>query len=385
MSPSLIGDALGVHETEPQQVRTPQPGLTRRDALVRGAGAVVLSGVAVVGGTWLYDPVGDAGLQDLEHETRRLDNYFDRIDFPASSPRVSVAVGSNDDNTERLVRTAVHGLDADKGMARFISRKDVVLIKPNIGFDRPPRLAATTNPEVVRSVVRLCRDAGAREIIVADNPIESPEACFAKSGIRHAAVSEGAKVILPARTHFEDLVIRPVPPDPGRGEALGRWSVFYRPLVNATKVIGVAPIKDHNLCSASMNLKNFYGLLGGRRNQFHQAIHDIISDLALMMSPTLVIADGTRVMMRNGPTGGRPSDVTPGGEIGKPTVVASVDPVACDAWCYRHLLGRDPAKLAYLHAAEQKIKKQIAEGWNRFATSDWQAYQRQGLIKRTGV
>ena len=41
-----------------------------------------------------------------------------------------------------------------------------------------------------------------------------------------------------------------------------------------------------------MTMKNWYGLLGGRRNQFHQDIHGIVSDLALMMKPTLTILDG---------------------------------------------------------------------------------------------
>jgi uncharacterized protein (DUF362 family) len=134
-----------------------------------------------------------------------------------------------------------------------------------------------------------------------------------------------------------------------------------------------------------MNLKNWYGLLGGRRNQFHQAIHHIVSDLGMMMSPTLVIADGTRVMMRNGPTGGRATDVKPGGELGRPTIVASVDPVACDAWCYQHLLGRDPATLAYLEMAQRKIGEQVAGGTKRFGQRDWQTYDRQGLITTTNV
>ena len=53
-----------------------------------------------------------------------------------------------------------------------------------------------------------------------------------------------------------------------------------------------------------MTMKNWYGLLGGRRNQFHQHIHSIVSDFALMMKPTLVILDGMNVLMSNGPTGG---------------------------------------------------------------------------------
>ncbi|MBN2563379.1 MAG: DUF362 domain-containing protein [Phycisphaerae bacterium] len=374
--------------------------LTRRELLARGAGAVAVAGVAAAGGYMLYDPKGDAGLRKPSDVTLRLKDYFAEIDFPAASPRISVATGSEQavatgsdeavaarrrQAVEKMVRAAVGGLDASAGMGRFVSKGDVVLIKPNVGFDRPPHLGATTNPDVLRAVIRLCDDAGAREVIVADNPIEAPEACFARSQIGRVAEETGARVILPSGASFETLVIRDGRPDASRGEALGRWQVFYRPLAEATKVIGVAPIKDHNLCGASMNLKNWYGLLGGRRNQFHQAIHDIVSDLGMMMSPTLVIADGTRVMMRNGPTGGRTSDVKPGGEWGRPAIVASVDPVACDAWCYRHLLGRDPAKLTYLDLAHRKIQAEIAGGRRRFGERDWQVYDRQGKVIITDV
>jgi len=355
--------------------------LTRRELLQRGAGAVIAAGLAAAGGYALYDPKGNRGLRTANDAALKLKNYFADIDFPASSPRLSIATGGPE-SMEKLVRAAIGGLDPSQGIKRFIAKGDVVLIKPNVGFDRAPHLGATTNPEVLRWTIRLCNEAGAGRVIIADNPIESPDACFSKSGIKEIADAEGAKVMLPAENTFATLAIRDRAPDPTRGEALGRWQLFHRPLADATKVIGLAPIKDHNLCGASMNLKNWYGLLGGRRNQFHQAIHNIISDLGLMMSPTLVIADGTRVMMRNGPTGGRTTDVKPGGEIGRPTIVASVDPVACDAWCYQHLLGRDPAKLAYLEMAQRKIAEQTATGVKRLGERDWQAYERAGLIAK---
>lgn len=359
-------------------------GLTRRELLTRGAGAVVVAGAAAAGGYMLHDPVGDAGLPDPSDDECRLQNYFDGIDFPDSQPRISVAIGS-EEQIGQMVRAAVGGLDGSLGMKRFISTDDVVLVKPNVGFDRPPHLGATTNPEVIRWVIRLCKQAGAAKVVITDNPIEAADACFARSKIRQVAEEEGATIVLPAKAYFQPLLVRDHKPDPRKHEALERWPILYRPLADATKVIGVAPIKDHNLCSASMNLKNWYGLLGGRRNQFHQAIHNIISDLAMMISPTLVIADATRVMMSNGPTGGRLSDVKPGGELGRPTVVASVDPVACDAWCYRHLLGRDPATLAYLELAHRKIEQQNVAGMQRFGECDWQMYERQGKIITTTV
>lgn len=356
--------------------------LTRRELLARGAGAVLATGAAAAAGYLLHDSRGDAGLRKATDAARRLKNYFADIELPTSNPRIGVATGPDGD-AGRLVRNAVAALDPAMGIGRFISKGDVVLVKPNVGFDRAPHLGATTNPEVLSAVIALCKEAGAARVLVADNPIESPEACFAKSKIGLAAESAGARVMLPSRARFETLAIRDVAPDPARREALGRWPIFYAPLAEANKVIGVAPVKDHNLCGASLTMKNWYGLLGGRRNQFHQAIHNIVSDLGMMMSPTLVIADGTRVMMRNGPTGGRASDVKVGGEMGRSTVVASVDPVACDAWCYQHLLGRDPAKLTYLDWAEKKIAAQIAGGMRRFGQRDWQAYDRQGLIATT--
>jgi uncharacterized protein (DUF362 family) len=140
-------------------------------------------------------------------------------------------------------------------------------------------------------------------------------------------------------------------------------------------------IKDHNLCYASMGMKNWYGLLGGRRNQFHQAIHHIISDLGLMMRPTLLIADGTRVMMRNGPTGGRLDDVRIGGVAGRPVIVASVDQLACDSWCLQNLLGRDPAAVTYLDLAYKKFGHDPA----RLVAPSWQDYKLQGKVAETTI
>lgn len=331
----------------------------------------------------LHDSDGQA-LRTTEPVVDGLPNYFASIDFPSAHPRISVAAGETAD-FERLTEAAVTALAPARGMRQFVSAGDVVFIKPNVGFDRPPAWGATTHPAVLRALIRMCLQAGADEVLVADHPIESPEVCFARSGIGEAAVAAGASIVLPARSMFSTLVARAHRPDPSAAEALGRWPVFYKPLKRATKVIGVAPVKDHNLCGASMALKNWYGILGGPRNRFHQVIHGIISDLAWLISPTLTVADGTRVLMRNGPTGGRASDVRPGGCFGRPVVVASVDPVACDAWCFEKLLGRDPTQLAYLGLAKAKIAKEIDRGAHRFAESDWRVYARQGKVVTTGV
>ena len=95
-----------------------------------------------------------------------------------------------------------------------------------------------------------------------------------------------------------------------------------------------------------MTMKNWYGLLGGRRNIFHQDINNIIKELAMMVSPTLVILDGTTAMMKNGPTGGSLEDLKQTN-----TMIVSTDQVAADAFGAT-LLGKSASELPYIHKAQ---------------------------------
>ncbi|HNQ23093.1 MAG TPA: DUF362 domain-containing protein [Phycisphaerae bacterium] len=357
------------HQQVPPAETGPGRQLSRREFLLRG-GTTVAAATATAGlAVWLHDDIGTAGLAQPRPAT--IKNYFAAVDYPESAPRVSIVRDARD-RVDGMVGAALAPLG---GIERFVRKGDCVLIKPNVGFERDPRLGATTHPEVVRSVIRLCRRAGARRVLVTDNPIEQAAACFARTGIRAVADQEGARVVLPVERYFQPVAVRPTPPDPARNEALGTWPILWAPLEQADKVIGIAPIKDHNLCSASMLMKNWYGLLGGRRNQFHQAIHDVISDLGLLVSPTLVIADGLRVLIRNGPTGGSLNDVRPAH-----TLVAAVDQVACDAWCYENLLQRDPTRLRYLELAHRKFGLDAYSQSRRFGRHDWREYERTGLL-----
>lgn len=268
----------------------------------------------------LRDPDGERGKP--RETVLRLPERGYAVAPLATASVLGIARGAR---IEAMVRGAI---DAIGGMSRFVQRGDVVVIKPNVAFERAAPLGATSSPEVVAALVHLAREAGASEVRVADNPIESPEACFARSGVQKAALAAGARVYLPTPGDFETLHV------PG-ATWIERWPFFWRPFQGATKVIGVAPVKDHNLCRASMTSKNWYGLLGGRRNQFHQDIHGIITDLMRMMRPTFVVLDGSRVLFRSGPTGGSLADVKEGG-----TVVAATDGLAADAFGWEELLER---------------------------------------------
>jgi uncharacterized protein (DUF362 family) len=120
-------------------------------------------------------------------------------------------------------------------MRRFISRGDVVLVKPNIGWDRTPEQAANTNPDVVASIAQQCLGAGAKRVIVTDVSCNEARRCFQRSGIAEAAQRAGAEVILPEPSRFKDVDLK--------GEMLSEWQIL-EPFLNVDKVINV-PIAKH--------------------------------------------------------------------------------------------------------------------------------------------
>jgi uncharacterized protein (DUF362 family) len=191
---------------------------------------------------------------------------------------------------------------------------------------------------VADELVRLCLAAGAARVIVTDNPINDPESCFNLTGISAAARRAGGEVAVPRLSDFRPGTL------PG-GRLIRDWPLLHGPLRGATRLIGVAPVKHHNRAGASMTMKNWYGLLGGPRNQFHQDINGIVVELAALVRPTFVVLDGTTSMMSNGPTGGSLEDLAPTN-----TLVVSTDQVAADAFGAT-LLGRVSRDFPYIGRA----------------------------------
>jgi len=303
--------------------------LDRREALIK---LLRLGGVAA----------GTAGLGFWlsEHSQRpkpELAINLKRSHTVAVDPALPEMAVIQGDDPEQLVRTAIEELG---GIHRFVSRADIVLVKPNIGWDRTPEQAANTNPLIVAEIVRQCLNAGAKRVIVTDVSCNDPRRCFQRSGIAGASQREGAEVILPDPTRFKDVDLQ--------GEVLRDWPVFD-PFLNADKIINVPIAKHHSLTGTTLGMKNWYGVLGGPRHQLHQKIHESLVDLADFIRPTLTIVDCYRVLIRNGPTGGNLQDV-----LLKKTLVAGTDPVALDAYVAKAYWNLEVSSLPYLKMASQR-------------------------------
>jgi uncharacterized protein (DUF362 family) len=246
-----------------------------------------------------------------------------------SSIPVELTVVKGDDPA-KITKKAVEMLG---GMQKFIGKGETVIVKPNIGWDRVPELAANTNPFVVKAIVEMALDAGAKTVKVMDNPCNDARRCYLRSGIKDAAEQAGASVEYMDERRYRDVAVG--------GGVLKKWPV-YIDFLEADKIINVPILKHHGLSQVTIGMKNWFGAVGGRRNLLHQDIHQSMVDMNNFFKPVLTVVDAYRVRVQNGPQGTNPADV----RLEK-TIIASANSLYADAYSAT-LLGHKPMDLPFL-------------------------------------
>jgi uncharacterized protein (DUF362 family) len=228
------------------------------------------------------------------------------------------------------------------GMKKFVNPGEVVVVKPNMAWDRPPEMAANANPEVVRQVVALCLEAGAKQVKVLDHTCHDARKAYANSGIKAAV--EGLKDPRAVVEFVDDRGFVEIKIE--KAKALKKW-YFYKEILEADRFINIPIAKNHSEARLTMCLKNMMGAIGGWRGRIHVGLHQNIADMNLILRPDLHVLDATRIMLRNGPSGGSLEDVAV-----KNLVFAGTDPVALDA-LGTELFGLKPADIGYIARAHQ--------------------------------
>jgi uncharacterized protein (DUF362 family) len=237
---------------------------------------------------------------------------------PQGQSVVAVAKGKD---YEALVAKVLEPLG---GIKAFVKPGARVVVKPNIGWDRKPELAGNTHPDVVKAVVKLALAADAKQVLVFDRTVNDARRCYVASGIQAAVESVQDKR---AQCSFCDAK-KYVPVDIQNAKSLNRFD-FYKDALetDCDCYINIPVAKHHNEAKLTLGLKNAMGVIGGNRGAIHQKIHQRIADLNLVIRPKLTLMDATRILLRNGPSGGNPADVKV-----LDTLAASADIVALDAY-----------------------------------------------------
>jgi uncharacterized protein (DUF362 family) len=225
-----------------------------------------------------------------------------------------VAIAEDRDYSQATIKA----LNAIGGMRRFVKPGNIVVVKPNIGWDRSPAQAANTHPLVVRAVVSEALRVGARKVKVFDRPCNDPRRCYVNSGIE--AALRGMKGV--DLKHIEEERFKPVRLN---GRTLRDWELYDEAL-SADVFINVPVAKHHGLTGLTLGLKNIMGVMGGNRGRIHRHIDSALADINAVLKSQLTVVDATRILTAHGPQGGDPRDVK---ILNK--VIASSDIVAADA------------------------------------------------------
>ncbi|MDD4012807.1 MAG: DUF362 domain-containing protein [Candidatus Omnitrophica bacterium] len=180
-------------------------------------------------------------------------------------------------------------------------------------------MAGNTDPDVVGALVELCYEAGAKKVKVFDGPCNEEKRVYAASGIADAAKLKGADVFFAnswnvAKAHFP------------YESPLEGWPI-YRDAIECDVFINVPILKHHRLTRLTISMKNLMGVCSGDRGRIHADIGEKLADLAFFIKPDLTVIDATRVLFRNGPSGGDLADVER-----RDTIIVATDLVLADTF-----------------------------------------------------
>jgi len=288
--------------------------MKRRDFLKRSAGAGLAAGAAISIGQ--YDKLWTAS--------------------PVRAKYDLVAVmGGNPDAMFDL------GIQELGGLGTFIQKGQKVLIKPNIGWDVLPELAANTNPLLVKRIIEHCFRAGAKDVYVFDHTCDNWVNCYKNSGIERAAKDAGAKVV-PGNSekYFQQVEI------PG-GVKLKSTKV-HELLLESDVFINVPVLKDHNSTRMTCCLKNMMGVVWDRGYWHSNDLHQCIADYALFENkPHLNIIDCYNVMVKHGPQGVSKEDL-----VLMKSLIITTDWIAGDAAASK-MLNIETERIEYIPIAHK--------------------------------
>ncbi len=260
--------------------------------------------------------------------------------LPGQNPNGPVdVVRVNNGEPVQLLTAALAALG---GMKNFISSGDVVVVKPNMGWDRAPEYAANTNPELMAAVVKSCYQAGAKEVKVFDRTCNNPRRCYKNSKIEELAKAVDAEVFQIRKNKFSTIKLK-------NGQELKEWDI-YKDYLEADKVINVPIAKHHSLSQITLGTKNLMGVMGGNRGSIHSGFEKKLADITSEILPDLTIIDAYRILTANGPSGGNLADV----KLQK-SLIASSCMVTADVTALK-LFNMPLANIGHIH---EMVKRRI--------------------------
>ncbi|MCR5564027.1 MAG: DUF362 domain-containing protein [Desulfovibrio sp.] len=256
----------------------------------------------------------------------------------ADTPDIAVVKGKPAAATKAAV-------DLLGGMSAFVKPGQKVVIKPNMSFTSDIESGCNTHPEVVRTLLAMCLEAGASSVLVLDHAFQSGTRSLELSGILDAcdSIVRGTCRNLTHERYYRDISLE--------GAKEMRRNAFMKDVLDADVLIASPVAKTNSSTGVSLSLKGQMGLILDRNiMHWRYDLDTSLIDLCEVIRPALSVIDASRVLSTNGPYG--PGKVLTPGEV-----IASADPVAADAmaiasyeWYGRRIKPRQVGHVSQAHA-----------------------------------
>jgi uncharacterized protein (DUF362 family) len=204
------------------------------------------------------------------------------------------------------------------GLESIISPGDQVLLKPNLLCAANYQTGATTNPNIIFAVAELCREVGAKRVIIAEGAAigNDTDQVFDVLGIRELAARYQCGLVNLLKDEFQ-YVVNPL------GRKIKRIKL-PRTFIESNVVINLPVMKTHDALAVTLGLKNLKGIIhSSDKKRFHKwGLAQAVVDLGHLALPELTIMDGTVALEGVGPVVGNP--------VGLSLILASTDTIAVD-------------------------------------------------------
>lgn len=230
------------------------------------------------------------------------------------------------------------------GIGKYVKKGNKVVVKPNIGWDKVPEMAANTNPILVKELIKQCFSAGASEVLVFDHTCDNWRRSYKNSGIEDAVKEAGGKIV------------------PGNDESMYKEVDFpkavtlkkakiHQALLDCDVWFNVPILKNHGGAKMTISMKNLMGIVWDRQFFHRENLDQCIADsCTFIKKPALNIVDAYRVLKTNGPQGRSEADVAT-----LKTLLVSPDFVAIDTAAikfFNQVQEMDLNKVGYIAKAE---------------------------------
>ncbi|MFW9979857.1 MAG: DUF362 domain-containing protein [Candidatus Thorarchaeota archaeon] len=216
-----------------------------------------------------------------------------------------------------------------------LSEKKHICIKPNICLLKKSNTGVTTDPKLVKSIIRFIQKKTDAKISIIESDATINNLDLAYQALGWTEIADEFDVDLINLTNEPRVSIKM------EGYVL-RDHKIPKILQTCDYLISVPKLKAHEMTGITGTLKNQFGCLPERnKSKYHKQISQVIVDAVRMCPPDLSILDAI-ISLKGGVVTGTP--------VRTNLIMASFDPVAFDAAC-AYLVGKNPKKIRHLRLA----------------------------------